>query len=481
MIERLLFKRVELWFVLLLLIVILSGSVLLAWAVKQRVVAGERLGFLGDLASLVADFPSDVKKVLGGDDVPTDFVTSLSITRSDDQTYRVASEGVDWPNSYRELAVTTDGWDRRPLYWKADNVDGLLPLLVMLRKNEDKDEEVLVFDGGRNLAISMPVPALNPPKTRKAPYGVSYLMLADGSHVSFPYRTNGLYRNDRCGRRRWTQAGIYHHHYSVADGILGILGLPGSTRGLGQYPQWNSSEIVNLFDVETGELWESISLLDIVKANAGTLDPFIWNNWRDKLDENGVLKLDYVHLNKVEILSEALADEYPDFEGGSILLSARNLNLLLIFDPETLKILWYSSGRTQWQHDPRFIGNNRIMVFNNASGENSGDPSARENFSSVREYDFSTDAWSEPVSAYREKGFTSLVGQVDRDHQGRVVMEMSGQGRVLEYDSQGNVVFELVTPKSDGDVYWIKQTQYIQQHTFELLRNRECGREGETG
>ena len=93
----------------------------------------------------------------------------------------------------------------------------------------------------------------------------------------------------------WALPGLFHHSFSVADGKLGILGLPkaditeedrGERRRGSDSPRWNHSEIINIVDVETGMIERSVSLDAIARANAGVRDPFAWALWRDRLNAN---------------------------------------------------------------------------------------------------------------------------------------------------------------------------------------------------
>ena len=60
-----------------------------------------------------------------------------------------------------------------------------------------------------------------------------------------------------------------------------------------------------------------------------------------------------------------LAAAFPMFAAGDLLLSLRETNTLLVVDPRTWKAKWAMTGPFLGQHDPDFLPNGRIMVYDN--------------------------------------------------------------------------------------------------------------------
>lgn len=61
MLERLLFRKVELWFVAIILVLALIGAVLFGSVVLTTIKGGSRFGVVGDLAVSAADIPNQAK------------------------------------------------------------------------------------------------------------------------------------------------------------------------------------------------------------------------------------------------------------------------------------------------------------------------------------------------------------------------------------------------------------------------------------
>ena len=154
-------------------------------------------------------------------------------------------------------------------------------------------------------------------------------------------------------------------------------------------------------------------------------------------------------MNDVEPLPEALASEYPDFQAGDLLVSLRDLNLVLVFDPETLEVRWSATGPFVRQHDPDFIGGGWIGVFDNRrDGTERGTVLGGSRIIALH-----TESDSSRVVYSGSKGsrfYTAELGKWQSLENGNVLLIESQAGRVLEVDDSGNVVWEWVNePFSD--------------------------------
>ena len=74
---------------------------------------------------------------------------------------------------------------------------------------------------------------------------------------------------------------------------------------------------------------------------------------------------DPIHLNDVEVLKPEMAAAFPMFAAGDLLLSLRFTNTLMVVDPKEWKAKWVMTGPFVGQHDPDFLPNGRILVYDN--------------------------------------------------------------------------------------------------------------------
>ena len=466
MIEKLLFKKIELWITLALLLLAIIVSTLFGWVVHHTASGGRKAGVIGEIAVTIASTPSTLVRIVTGKYFNTDLNNM-----SDDYI----SDGIV---SLHDLSMYKSVLEKQtygPKYFSKKGLSGLQPLAIQTRINKQGDEIFVIFDEQRNLVKTIPAKVESmikkiPPRIGASPHH----FFDDGSYLLWPYGGVGLFRLDPCGNIIWQQEGLYHHHFSIADGKLYILGLPSNDIRRADAKNWNHSDILNIIDIKTGKILKSILIEEIARVNLPNMDPLFFDRWRKSLNDKGVLNPDFLHLNKIEVLPNSMRNQYPDLPSGALMVSARNINLIFIFDPETLKIVWFSHGNTQVQHDPRFIGDNKIAVFNNSYNGNHPDTTDPSNYSSIKAYDFKTKKWQTYYNAKPIKGYTGHSGNFDISQNGELAINLTAQGRLVELSPNGEPLFEFVSVNDDHSVFWFKEAQYLTQSAYDALISTQC-------
>jgi len=189
----------------------------------------------------------------------------------------------------------------------------------------------------------------------------------DGYVVQNPYEN--LLVTDFCGREVFEKTdGGWHHDISGGDGIIWA---------------WQNDDAVKL-DAATGRELKRFSLLDLIAANS---DISIFESrlvksplkgsigqWKyDDIQSGKVTALDQIalhdpfHQNDIDVLTEEKAKYFPMFSAGDLLLSFRSINLVVVVDPETLKVKWHTFGVVSRQHDPDWSPTGEITIFDNQS------------------------------------------------------------------------------------------------------------------
>lgn len=180
---------------------------------------------------------------------------------------------------------------------------------------------------------------------------------------------NAIARLDACGEPIWSRNGGYHH--SIHRDETGGLWV------------WRENTITRL-DEETGEETYALNLEDGIMRRDGEEDgaiavrSFIGGEEQD-LSYTG----DPFHANDVEPLSIGMAEAFPGFEAGDLLISLREINLVAVVDPESGALKWWQHGPWLKQHDPDFQPDGTITVYDNGSGTGTSkirriDPETRE-------------------------------------------------------------------------------------------------------
>jgi hypothetical protein len=253
---------------------------------------------------------------------------------------------------------------------------------------------------------------------------------------SFPYGS-GLVKLDRESRVLWTLAANTHHDVTVdEDGVIWVPAQryrPDGVPGLAHLAPWYYEDLV-LKVAPDGRVLDEISVLGALRDRPGLLTV--------TYDEDVALRIDSrdpTHLNNVEPLPRALAAAFPQFAPGDLLVSLRNVNTIAVIDPVRRVAKWVLNGPFAQQHDPDFLPNGHILLFDNLGG----DPACGR--SRVIEI--------EPVSqsvVWRYDGCagppldSERRGMVQQLENGNVLITEALRGRVLEvtHEEQPRIVWE---------------------------------------
>jgi hypothetical protein len=270
--------------------------------------------------------------------------------------------------------------------------------------------------------------------------------LPDGS-VVFNYDGKGTIKLDRCGVLQWTVPRMNHHAVSRSeDGgfwIPSFRYIDRDSRYPAIPPPYLEPTVLKVGP--DGAVRQELSILDLFFRN--DLASLLFANGLKGIAlankyEGGTLPNDLVHLNDVDELPASMAQAFPQFRPGSLLLSLRDYNLIMVADPARTSVEWYRVGPWIGQHDPDFLASGRISVLdNNNDGTDTGsllggsriieiDPST--NKSTVRYGDLPG-----------QRLYTDIMGQ----HQhlgGNLLIAETRAGRVLEVTDQGEVVWEFI-------------------------------------
>ena len=158
---------------------------------------------------------------------------------------------------------------------------------------------------------------------------------------------------------------------------------------------------------------------------------------------------DIMHLNDVEELWPGMAASYPMFEAGDLVVSLRQLSTVLVLDPETLVVKWVGSDPLILQHDPDFIGDGKIGVFNN-----NNDRTSRGTFlggSQIVIYEPHSDSYQAVYPTEKSLPFsTAYAGKWQLLPNRNILTVESRAVRAFEANPAGEAVWEWVSDRMDG-------------------------------
>lgn len=149
---------------------------------------------------------------------------------------------------------------------------------------------------------------------------------------------------------------------------------------------------------------------------------------------------DMIHPNSIEVIGETEAGKAPFLARGHLLLSFRNNSLLAILDPATEKITWASYGPWKDQHDPKFLDDGTIIMFDNEGHLGPGGASR------VIRIDLATQAvlWQFTGST-EDPLYSQFNSSVDPLPNGNILVTQSMSGRLFEVTQAGEIVWDYRT------------------------------------
>jgi len=257
----------------------------------------------------------------------------------------------------------------------------------------------------------------------------SFYFLPDGSVVVNTDKGDYMARYDSCGDAIWAKEGPYHHSLEP-DPNGGLWTWKGEVSAFSQYQN------LVLFDPTTGETQREIKLVeDIIEASAENRALFAMVPGHGMTHEATYRSLpDLFHPNDLEILSPELANRFPNFSPGDMLLSFRNINLVAVVNPDDMKVIWSSHGPWLQQHDPDFTKDGKISVYNNNRWRSK---------SSIIVMDPQTRRINTAAVDPRFRFYSSFMGKHNYLDNNVLQVAVPHEGRALEFDSRGNLVLEI--------------------------------------
>ena len=163
---------------------------------------------------------------------------------------------------------------------------------------------------------------------------------------------------------------------------------------------------------------------------------------------------DIFHTNSVVVLDGSLADRFPAFRRGNLLVSIRNIGVIAVVDPDAREVVWAFSGFWLGQHCARLVAPGHLLLFDNLG-------SLRE-ASRVLEIDPFAQRVIWSYGGQEDQPLLSeTLGYVQRLPNGNTLITESNYGRAIEVTPDDRVVWEYVNPNRIG-----RQKEYIATLAF---------------
>ena len=259
-------------------------------------------------------------------------------------------------------------------------------------------------------------------------------LLLPGGDLLVVWQYIGIMRIDRGSHLKWANLNGAHHDVAV-DRAGSIYVLTRENKILPELSRDDSvfEDFVTILSPD-GRLVKRISLLRSFERSdyAPELVP---------MKSEG----DLFHTNTVQVLDGSLAEAFPHFREGNVLVSIHTLGIVAILDPAQEKIVWALSGQWRAQHRPQLLPTGRILMFDNFGSMRVGESRAIE-----------VDPFRQQIvwryGEARGEGFYSATGGfVQRLGNGNTLIVSSNEGRAIEVTPGKEVVWEYDNPFRAGE------------------------------
>lgn len=255
----------------------------------------------------------------------------------------------------------------------------------------------------------------------------------------------GLAKIDANSKLLWAYPATIHHDVDVAeDGTIYAVRQDFLYESPPGMRMWNPAlvDYVLTISPDGQPLREPISVIDAFRNSpyAALLAPlekplseYAPPRGSTAQQVSYVAGMDALHTNCVRVLRRDLAAKFPKFKPGQVLISVRNLNVIAVLDPDERRIVWAARGPWLGQHDPQFLDNGRLLIFDNL-----GAPRG----SRLLEFDPETQAIPWSYSASEHGGFyTSERGMSQRLPNGNTFIVNSEGGKMIEITPDQEIVW----------------------------------------
>ncbi len=203
-----------------------------------------------------------------------------------------------------------------------------------------------------------------------------------------------------------------------------------------------------------------------------------WDEKSDPQKTKPVVRMttDPFHNNDVDPI---VSSRFETDAGYALLTSVRELNLVVVFNPDNGEILWYRQGLTERQHDADYFDDG-VYVYNNRPFKDFSridyipfESSGGQNHGLTTIIDGKDYAWFDPSRGQHD------VFEHGGQRYNLVVNDRNG--RVMLFDEAGEMNFELVNllgedPESTERLQ-VRAAKFITQEQFDAL-TAECPAQG---
>ena len=284
-------------------------------------------------------------------------------------------------------------------------------------------------------------------------YRSQHPVLMNNGDIVFSSGEGPLVRLNKCNKIEWIIPGIFHHSNQKFDNEKYIYAVKRLEKNDKNKLIWDDG--FSIIDSLTGEELSEFSVERILLAD----------------DENyniiygiGEHELDRYHVNQVYPILET--DDFV--KKGDVLISVRNLSLVILYRPNENRIIWKSVGPWINQHDSRYLGNGKISVF----GNNIVRGLAQKyefpiGHSDIYIYDISNNTYERPFKKVMSESYQRSGGIFRMLNNGDGFVELSSNMKAQRFN-KNEIIWEYVNYLGDGKKGNLNWTRYLNKNEVDI-------------
>ncbi|MFY0673813.1 MAG: hypothetical protein JXQ87_10425 [Bacteroidia bacterium] len=277
---------------------------------------------------------------------------------------------------------------------------------------------------------------------------INGIVLLNNGRLIFNIEYEGMVCLDKNDSILWTRGIFTHHSINMGlDSSIWVCGGNFFEKSAFKEECWGDENIINL-TLQNGEIIKKWSIRELFLSNgkSGHAFPNSKNIW------------DPFHINDVEPYT--LSDSAGLFSKDDILISVKNLHMVLVLNIAKNKITHLLQGGFQSQHDPDFLSGNEVSIFDNCFTSN---PTLKQRSSRVVKLDVNSDHYSTIFhkSDSGESNFTNWMGRQQSINDSLLLVTYSVPGQAILVNLKNNQILWKHNNLSDkGRPQWIYDCIY---------------------